>query len=154
MKIRLLRSGAGGIYLRLNAVPFKKTPEAGAPYGPPLSRGGGSAQPSRRGPVGSADSHWTVAYRSCLPPDLSGASRQLPFTRGADGVQHREEAGILSRQLFQLPHVCQLIHDFLEAAACDGADGRGDCALDQRAVGQNKLPLRHGLKHHFRRHDR
>ena len=47
----------------------------------------------------------------------------------------------------------KLVHDLVEAAAGDGADGRGDRARDQRAVGQDELPLRHGLEHHFRRHD-
>ena len=66
--------------------PFQGEPWGAPPYGPPLSRGGGSAQPSRRGPAGSTDSHWTPAIRDCLLLDLSGASRQLPFTRGALGV--------------------------------------------------------------------
>ena len=59
----------------------------------------------------------------------------------------------LLRQLFQFPHIGKFVHDLLEAAACDGADGCSDCALDQRAVGQNKLPLRLGLEHHYRRLD-
>lgn len=38
----------------------------------------------------------------------------------------------LLRQLFQFPHIGKFVHDLLEAAACDGADGCSDCALDQR----------------------
>ena len=38
--------------------------------------------PYKRAERCNTGSHWTFAFRCCLLPDLSGASRQLPFARG------------------------------------------------------------------------
>ena len=57
------------------------------PLGVRICRHKGS--PLNKGePLDCADSHWTFTFRCCLLPDLSGASRQLPFQGSLWCVQH------------------------------------------------------------------